>query len=75
MVIARHGDRAPIARNIGKAIQDTQEIEAFWRSKLPAEEEIRQWTKAYPPAKTLTPLDLGEAPYAQVCVGTHQVRV
>lgn len=76
VVVARHGDRVPIARRIGKVIEDSPEQQALWRSKLPTQEEIAAWRQRYPPQDPdLAPLDLHEFPYAQLTMrGAQELR-
>ncbi|EWM22620.1 histidine acid, partial [Nannochloropsis gaditana] len=67
VIIARHGDRAPIARNVGQAVQDSPETQALWLSKLPSSQEVEAWTSAFPLADpSLRPVDYDEHPYAQL---------
>ncbi len=75
VVIARHGDRAPIARNIGKVIKDSKETQDLWQSKLPPAKDLEAWATAYPPAVPLRPLDHDEHPYSQLTVrGAQELR-
>jgi hypothetical protein len=76
VVIARHGDRVPIARTVGKVIADSPQQQALWQSKLPPPEELAAWRERYPPQDPeLVPLDQTEFPYSQLTVrGAQELR-
>ncbi len=76
VVIARHGDRVPIARTVGKVIEDSPEQQAMWQAKLPPTEEIAAWRARYPPLDSdMVPLDQDEFPYSQLTVrGAQELR-
>lgn len=76
VIIARHGDRAPIARNVGQAVQDSPSSQALWQSKLPSLQELKEWSATYPLSDpSLPPVDQHEHPYAQLTTrGAEELR-
>ena len=75
VVISRHGDRVPIARNVGDAIKDSPAQQKLWESKLPPPADIEAWRAQYGPIEQLEPLDRSEFPYSQLTVrGAKELR-
>lgn len=75
VVIARHGDRVPIARNVGDVIKDSPVQQRLWESKLPPPADIEAWRAQYGPTEQLEPLDQNEFPYSQLTVrGAKELR-
>lgn len=76
VVIARHGDRVPIARNVGNVIKDSPAQQQLWKGKLPPQADIEAWRAQYGPTDPqLEPLDQNEFPYSQLTVrGAQELR-
>ncbi|CAM9464044.1 unnamed protein product [Scytosiphon promiscuus] len=48
VVICRHGDRAPVANSVGTLLDGGPESIKLWNSKLPPQEQLNRWSKAFP---------------------------
>jgi len=67
-VFVRHGDRTPISRGVGTAMNVDHDRE-LWESLLPSEDDARSWDSQNPVVPkeiSSKPYDLGRAPYGQL---------
>jgi len=67
-IFLRHGDRTPISRSVGTAI-NAEEDRDFWASLLPEKEAQRWWdtvSPVVPESVSSEPYDLGNTPFGQL---------
>lgn len=78
-IVHRHGDRAPIWKQVGAFLQ-TPELEAFWRSRVPARGELERWGRLNTdPTGTWLQTEHGTSKYSfpnghLTALGAHQLR-
>lgn len=73
VIICRHGDRAPVSRNLGTVLKDGPDATSLWTSKLPHKTDLDAWNEAFPPrvlgdncGRTIEEITQAEGPWGQL---------